>query len=49
MTFIIDDILKIVYKSCYKILNYFIIYNYSNTSNAKKYLLFFFCLKQKQS
>ena len=41
--------LKIVCKSYKKILNYSIVYNYSNILNIKKYILFVFYLKQKKS
>jgi len=42
-------LLKIVCKSYKKILNYSIVYNYSNILNIKKYILFVFYLKQKKS
>jgi len=40
---------KIICKSCSKILNYFIAYDFLNTSNIKKHFKFSFYLKRKKS
>jgi len=49
VTSTIENFFKIICKSCYKLLNYFIAYNYLSTTNIKKHFQFIFFLKRKRS